>query len=378
MSASAPTRRALNEHQGRSRLVRGARVAIALVVGVAVACLAYWAGQATLRPPAAPGVGATVPTYVVKEGHVGRVATFTAKASWAKRSVGVVGADGLVTRVLIAPGATVSTGRQVFAIDERPVVVAIGSVPAYRDIGRGDSGADVAQLQSMLASLGYFHGVTDGEYGPATFEAVQAWHEDLGIDSGSREADGDRGGRVRRGDVIFVPRLPARVVLGPDVRVGGQIASGATALLALSDAPRFTIELASDQAELVQMDGRVVVTAGRKKWAGVIVSSSQTPEGALVLRLGTRGAASLCRAACGAVPVVRDSIYQADIVVVPRTRGPIVPAAAIRVDTSQEPYVETVDGDRIDIEIMAADAGWSVVRGVTSGDRLALFGRDAG
>ena len=54
-------------------------------------------------------------------------------------------------------------------------------VPEGDALTAGDSGRRVRRLQRALASLG--HEVTpDGEYGPATSEAVSAFQEDAGLD----------------------------------------------------------------------------------------------------------------------------------------------------------------------------------------------------
>jgi hypothetical protein len=47
--------------------------------------------------------------------------------------------------------------------------------------GYGDSsGSRVAQLQSRLASAGYYHGAIDGILGPATRRAIRAYERDNG------------------------------------------------------------------------------------------------------------------------------------------------------------------------------------------------------
>src|SRR5437763_6197171 len=51
-----------------------------------------------------------------------------------------------------------------------------GSGYGYSD----SSGARVAQLQSRLASLGYYHGAMDGIMGPATRRAIRAYERDHG------------------------------------------------------------------------------------------------------------------------------------------------------------------------------------------------------
>ncbi len=87
-----------------------------------------------------------------------------------------------MTSVAVSAGDEVSAGGQVlYAVNLRPVVVAAGETPAFRSLGRGASGgADVAQLQGLLAGLGFFDGDADGEFGWATESAVRDWQESLG------------------------------------------------------------------------------------------------------------------------------------------------------------------------------------------------------
>ena len=51
-----------------------------------------------------------------------------------------------------------------------------GSGYGYSD----SSGSRVAQLQSRLASAGYYHGAIDGVMGPATRRAIRAYERDHG------------------------------------------------------------------------------------------------------------------------------------------------------------------------------------------------------
>ena len=49
-------------------------------------------------------------------------------------------------------------------------------IPASKPtLSNGSSGEDVKTVQTILASLGYYTGVVDGQYGPGTSAAVQAF-----------------------------------------------------------------------------------------------------------------------------------------------------------------------------------------------------------
>ena len=60
------------------------------------------------------------------------------------------------------------------SVSGRPVFVLRGDTPMHRDLGPGDSGEDVRQLERALARLGHKPGAVDGDYDGATAAAVSA------------------------------------------------------------------------------------------------------------------------------------------------------------------------------------------------------------
>ncbi len=90
--------------------------------------------------------------------------------------------DGSVTTTTV-PGATVSTvpGATVTtkagtATTKPGTTATTRAIPAAKPtLSNGSSGDDVKTVQTILASLGYYTGVVDGQYGPGTAAAVQAF-----------------------------------------------------------------------------------------------------------------------------------------------------------------------------------------------------------
>ncbi len=93
-------------------------------------------------------------------------------------------ADGIVTATA-SIGTVLRRGDIVLEIDERPVSVFYGAVPAWRDLAEGDEGVDVAQLETNLVALGYDPDglvTIDEEFTSRTEVLVEQWQEDLGLD----------------------------------------------------------------------------------------------------------------------------------------------------------------------------------------------------
>jgi hypothetical protein len=86
-------------------------------------------------------------------------------------------------------------------VDERPVLLLYGSLPMYRALATGATGADVRQLERNLAGLGYGGFTVDETFSAATATAVKRWQRDLGL---------PQTGAVERERVVYAPG-PVRV-----------------------------------------------------------------------------------------------------------------------------------------------------------------------
>ncbi|MBF9128743.1 peptidoglycan-binding protein [Plantactinospora sp. S1510] len=95
--------------------------------------------------------------------------------------------SGTIT-ALPPEGTTISRGMAVFRLDNKPVTLLYGSLPAYRTLKTGVKGTDVRQLEQNLWALGYRGFTPDTTYSWATASAVKDWQDDLGIrETGSVE-----------------------------------------------------------------------------------------------------------------------------------------------------------------------------------------------
>jgi peptidoglycan hydrolase-like protein with peptidoglycan-binding domain len=112
-------------------------------------------------------------------------------------------------------GAVIGRGGTLFRIDDRPIVLMYGAVPAYRTLKQGVSdGPDVTELNENLIDLGFdpYGAIADDEsFGEATAVAVKRWQKAEGL---------SQTGEVELGRVIFAPSArritDVKVTLGQD------------------------------------------------------------------------------------------------------------------------------------------------------------------
>jgi peptidoglycan hydrolase-like protein with peptidoglycan-binding domain len=116
---------------------------------------------------------------------------------------------------LPSAGAVIGRGGTLYRLDNLPVALMYGSVPAYRRLKSGVSdGPDVGELNRNLIDLGYDPNraiTTEDHFGEATAAAVRRWQKAEGL---------SQTGEVELGRIIFAPgarRITAvHVALGQD------------------------------------------------------------------------------------------------------------------------------------------------------------------
>ena len=150
---------------------------VVLIVGGAVG----WASATVLTPPKDVLASTAFTTVEVVNGEVGSSINMNTVAEWSPIPVGTNLAAGTVTTVDVAAGDEVSSGSRLYSVNLRPVVVAAGAIPSFQSLSRGSKGQDVAQLQAMLTTGGFYGGAVDGGFGYLTERAVWAWQKSLGV-----------------------------------------------------------------------------------------------------------------------------------------------------------------------------------------------------
>ncbi|MFJ5646142.1 peptidoglycan-binding protein [Streptomyces sp. NPDC093223] len=96
----------------------------------------------------------------------------------------------------------VQMGRRLYAVDNQPVILMHGALPAWREFKNGMSdGEDVRMLEESLAELGYTGFTVDDEFSEKTEAAIKRWQKNTGL---------PQTGKVELGRVVFSPS-PLRI-----------------------------------------------------------------------------------------------------------------------------------------------------------------------
>jgi membrane fusion protein, multidrug efflux system len=80
-----------------------------------------------------------------------------------------------------APGQTVRRGQPIYRVDNTPVILLYGQLPAYRVLASGVKGPDVKQFEQNLYALGYRGITVDETFSASTAAAVKKWQKALGL-----------------------------------------------------------------------------------------------------------------------------------------------------------------------------------------------------
>lgn len=182
-----------------TRLARAVSLGGALALGAALA-IALRGGAAA--PAAAPPPPVTTATVVRADLR----STVLTGGTLGYGPAGPVVNQLAGTYTQVPPSGTrIALGDALYRVDNQPVTLMIGTIPAWRTFAPGMAdGPDVSELQSGLISLGYAHALLSaptGRYDWSTAVAVERWqaaeHEPVT-------------GVIDLGDIVFLP-APVRV-----------------------------------------------------------------------------------------------------------------------------------------------------------------------
>jgi peptidoglycan hydrolase-like protein with peptidoglycan-binding domain len=241
-------------------VLTGAAVLVVVTVtgGVVVMSNAKQATPAAQESPAN--------TVKVEKGKLSAMVSLDGTLTYRARSDGspysvINRADGTYTRLPDA-GDKVDCGDVLYRVDDDPVVLLCGTLPAYRDLAMGDRGNDVRQLNRNLHELGYDADAAvdphDHDFTWQTAQALEKLQHDKGFDvTGALDVD----------DAVFLPdsvRI-AKVTGEP----GGSARPGAQVAQATSDTLNVQVNLdASQQGEVKKGDRAQITLPGNTSVTG--------------------------------------------------------------------------------------------------------------
>jgi Putative peptidoglycan binding domain len=204
-------------------------------------------------------------------------------------TLGHAGSYNVVNRVqgtytaVPAVGQLIRQGQVMYDVNQSPVVLLYGQVPAYRDLSEGTTGADVRQLNADLVALGY---ATAAELDPSSdyFSAETAYAvEQLQAHIGVSQT-----GSVSLGQVVFLPS--AIMVTAVPIFVGAPTGLGSLALTASSTVPQVIIDLDAAEQSYVQAGDEVTITLPDLQTTPGVVTSVGTVASAASPGSGSAGA----------------------------------------------------------------------------------------
>ncbi len=235
-----------------------------LITGAAVAALAVIATVLVLLQPPQQADSTPKPlnveTTVITRGDLSE--GFRAQGTLAYASQRDLGTSlsGVVTG-FPASGSIVGAGQELFRIDDQPVVLLHGDLPAWRSFSGGmTDGADVLQLERNLAALGFFDREPDEEFAGSTERAVKNWQKSLGL---------EQTGTVELGRIVFSQN---------DVRIRAPKASvgdaSSAAIVSVTGANKEVVAfIDTAQQALVGVDTKLTVTLpGGAQAGGTVVA----------------------------------------------------------------------------------------------------------
>jgi peptidoglycan hydrolase-like protein with peptidoglycan-binding domain len=232
--------------------------------------------------PTAAGQALAADTVEVEKGDLSAMVSQGGTLTYRARSDGspfavVNQARGVYTK-LPETGDKVGCGGVLYRVDDRPVVLLCGTVPAYRALHVGLQGRDVRQLNRNLHQLGYDTAAHvridpgDSAFTSKTEQALRALQHKKGLDvTGGLATD----------DAVFLPEaIRVAKVTG---QLGGSARPGTPVLQATSDTLHVQVNLdPSQQGEVKKGDHAQITLPGNTPVAGRVAGFgrvAQTPAG---------------------------------------------------------------------------------------------------
>lgn len=171
-------------------------------------------------------------------------------------------------------GAVIERGQALYWVDNRPVLLLYGDLPAWRRLAAGmTDGPDVRQLEANLVAMGHATEAeltVDDKFTSATTTAVKRWQKAAGV---------EESGVVEPGQAVFLAGAirvaEVKVEKGASAPPGSAVLTGTSTTRVVTvgmDATKQTLVKAGDKVEIKLPDGRV--TPGTITSVGTVAQST--------------------------------------------------------------------------------------------------------
>jgi hypothetical protein len=177
-------------------------------------------------------------------------------------------ASGTYTELPV-PGQVIAQGQVLYRVNDSPVVLLYGSTPVYRSLSAGASGADVAELNADLISLGYATstqlGANSTFFGSATTTSLEKLQAALGV---------TRNGALALGQAVFEP-TPVRIT-SLSAQLGVSTLAGQTVMQGSSTTRQVQVAVDASQQTDVAVGDTVTITLPNSQTTPGVVTSVGT------------------------------------------------------------------------------------------------------
>lgn len=254
-------------------------MACAALVGAAALTPLVWPGDVDAateeEEPTTTEASANTETVSVSRGDLVEESEANGTVGYGDPATLPIDATGMVTKSPES-GDLLQPGDELVRIADRPVTLAQGTQPLYRELRRVSTserdaanekiglqtGADVEQLQAFLIDAGFDDKgrlEVDGEFGLSTERAVKAWQREVGHVAT---------GKVDRTQLVFVDGA-IRIDSAP--AVGTQFSS----VTSTANKPVVSVRVTSKQRSFYEVGSSVELESGGQTATGTVVEQKR-------------------------------------------------------------------------------------------------------
>ena len=230
-------------------------VVVVVVIGAVVGGI-YLFGTKTPAKAAGVDNAAATSTATIAQRSLSAQTNVSATLGYAGTYSVVNQATGSFSQ-LPTVGEVIEPGEVLYAVGGQPVVLLVGSTPAYRTMVAGISGPDAAELNNALVALGYGAATLQGSpiFSAATAAALVKLQAHLGI---------AQTGVLTMDEVIFLPSAARITTVSATLGAAAQV--GATVATATSTTREVVVALDATQQASVKVGDQVTITLARHEY----------------------------------------------------------------------------------------------------------------